>query len=562
MKRILLFSLGIACALLTKAQSANFDNTFPGGWIVNPEIRIAPYNSPKTSACGDDIGMVTPPIDRTGTIHLGTSGAASFPSSLTSMTINFDFLAFNASDFPLACATPASLNCQVRVTAYLVPANYTSDKTPTGDNVYGQASIQVSTTNPNSITIPITKTLDANSRYRLFVEGSVANCTNNTPQVYVVDNLSQVGGETQNFNNAFPAGWIFNQDLGLGYYDNPNTEGCADNIGLITPPVARDGSIQIATSPATNYSPTTGTFNVSFDLFAYQWMVNNRFNNISCSGAASSLSCDTKVKIYLVPGNYTSTQTPTGANVLGQSDIRTLKPGSNVVTVPVIGTLDPAKQYRLFIEGIASGCGTANAQVYVVDNIRILEIERSTLPVTFKSFTATRSKSNAVALVWETAMEENNRGFHVQRNIDGAWKNIAFVFSQADGGNSSEILRYSFNDVNPTVGVSQYRLLQVDMDSKGRYSEIRSVKGEGQASKVMVYPNPSQTGNVNILFDDAASVRDVVVTDVAGRVVKQYRSVTSNSLVVENLTNGYYTIQVMNHSSAATTVEKVIIKKR
>jgi len=188
--------------------------------------------------------------------------------------------------------------------------------------------------------------------------------------------------------------------------------------------------------------------------------------------------------------------------------------------------------------------------------------ENIPLPVTYKSFTATRSSNSQVVLEWETAMEENNRGFHVQRNVDGAWKNIGFVFSQANGGNSSEVLKYAFKDANNSKGISQYRILQVDIDGKGKYSQIRSVHGVETAARVVLFPNPSHTGSFNLLFEDAASVRDVVVSDVSGRVVKQFKSVSGTTLTVEGLIDGFYTVQVANRTSGTTSVEKVIIKKR
>jgi hypothetical protein len=192
-------------------------------------------------------------------------------------------------------------------------------------------------------------------------------------------------------------------------------------------------------------------------------------------------------------------------------------------------------------------------RVFVVDNSCI------TLPVSFRDFTALRNKQN-VSLKWETAAEQNNRGFNVQRNTKGVWENIAFVFSAADGGNSNELLSYSFNDANTEKVVSQYRIQQVDLDGKASYSVIRSVKGEGQVSKTLVYPNPSAEGKVNVVFEDQAA-KAVTVSDMSGRIIRQYRSVVNN-VVVDGLESGMYTIQITDLSSAVSTTEKVIIKKR
>jgi hypothetical protein len=181
------------------------------------------------------------------------------------------------------------------------------------------------------------------------------------------------------------------------------------------------------------------------------------------------------------------------------------------------------------------------------------------LPVTFFNFHAQRNKGT-VSLNWETASEQNNRGFNVQRNIKGVWETVAFVFSAADGGNSSSLLSYSFNDINNEKGVSQYRIQQVDLDNKASYSTIRSVKGEGQATKTVVYPNPATEGKINVVFEDQGA-KAITVNDMSGRVVRQYHSVV-NSLVIDGLESGMYTIQITDLSSAVRTTEKVIIKKR
>ncbi len=199
----------------------------------------------------------------------------------------------------------------------------------------------------------------------------------------------------------------------------------------------------------------------------------------------------------------------------------------------------------------------------VITNTNMLTIENqcSPLPVSFKSFTAVRNKSN-VAIKWTTVTEQNNKGFYIQRNTKGTWENIALVFSAAPDGNSTSDLSYSFNDLNNEKGVSQYRILQFDFDGRAKASETRSVRGESMAAKLLVYPNPSADGKVSVVFEDGSTLRNVIVSDMSGRMVKQYRNVSANNLSIEGLEIGVYGIQVINLSSAAISVEKIVIKKR
>ena len=189
---------------------------------------------------------------------------------------------------------------------------------------------------------------------------------------------------------------------------------------------------------------------------------------------------------------------------------------------------------------------------------------QQTLPVLLKSFTASRYQQSAnVGLKWTSSAEINNVGFEIQRNLgNDTWQTIGFVNSQAPGGNSISDINYSYDDLNNSKSVSQYRLRQIDIDAKIRYSEIRSVRGLDQKGGVIIYPNPTNDGRVNIVFDDKNSVRDVSVMDMSGRMVKQMKNITANSIQIDNLTPGMYSIKVLVPETGEQTVEKIVVNKR
>jgi hypothetical protein len=202
-----------------------------------------------------------------------------------------------------------------------------------------------------------------------------------------------------------------------------------------------------------------------------------------------------------------------------------------------------------------------NGNVTECEDISKLTGQPAALPVSMKSFTATRSKQT-VGIKFETLSESNNKGFYVQRNTNGTWENIAFIFSKADNGNSGTPISYEYNDLNPIKGVSQYRLQQVDLDLRFRYSEIRMVRGEEQPAKHLLFPNPSSDGKVNIVFDVKSATRNILVSDMSGRIVKSFRNITAANLSIDNLENGVYSIQIIDVSTSETVVEKIIIKRR
>ncbi|HET9278491.1 MAG TPA: T9SS type A sorting domain-containing protein [Flavitalea sp.] len=192
----------------------------------------------------------------------------------------------------------------------------------------------------------------------------------------------------------------------------------------------------------------------------------------------------------------------------------------------------------------------------------VLCVEQGALPVSFGAFTATRS-NNVVALKWTTAMESNNLGFEIQRLIgNGTWQTLSFVATQAAQGNSATDLTYTYSDLNQTKGISQYRIKQIDIDKRSKYSEIRSVRGDGQKGKTIVYPNPTNDGKVNIIFEDVNATRDVSVSDMSGRVIKQLKGITANNIMVDNLTAGIYTVRIVNNETSEQEVQKFVVNKR
>jgi hypothetical protein len=183
------------------------------------------------------------------------------------------------------------------------------------------------------------------------------------------------------------------------------------------------------------------------------------------------------------------------------------------------------------------------------------------LPVILSSFTAERKNLN-VAVKWETSTEVNSRGFAIERNNgNGVWQEVGFVPSQAANGFSASTLSYQFTDANNSKTISQYRIRQVDLNDNAKLSDIRSVRGIDQKGGIILYPNPSNDGRINIVFEDRNVTRDVAVSDMGGRIVKQLKSISANSVTIDNLVSGMYTIRVSIPATGEQVIEKVIVNK-
>jgi hypothetical protein len=188
------------------------------------------------------------------------------------------------------------------------------------------------------------------------------------------------------------------------------------------------------------------------------------------------------------------------------------------------------------------------------------------LPVTFQSFTARRISSSNVLIKWETATEINNSGFAVQRNTstgslgNNNWETVAFINTQATNGNSTVALTYTYNDLNASRDITQYRVQQVDLDGKARFSEIRTVRGEGQPGKTLVYPNPSGDGRVNIVLEDGPGSRDIILTDISGRMIHQWKiNSNGNTVRADNLKPGIYGLRIIVSDTREQSFEKIVV---
>lgn len=211
----------------------------------------------------------------------------------------------------------------------------------------------------------------------------------------------------------------------------------------------------------------------------------------------------------------------------------------------------PQTQFVYIIYRAKRGCFVK--VVYIVNGC-------APLPVKFSNFTAARNRSN-VSLKWATVFEDNSAGFAIERNIRGNWEEIAYVPTQAPGGTSNNALSYEYNDLNDVKGISQYRIRQVDLNTKSSYSVIRAVRGEGQIGKTVVFPNPTSNGKVSVVFEDASMARNVTLVDLTGRVIKQWNNAINN-IQIDNLTPGMYSLKIMIPETGEQSVQKIVVTKQ
>ncbi|TAH03204.1 MAG: T9SS C-terminal target domain-containing protein, partial [Sphingobacteriales bacterium] len=206
------------------------------------------------------------------------------------------------------------------------------------------------------------------------------------------------------------------------------------------------------------------------------------------------------------------------------------------------------------VVALAHSTSTGNASTSEFSQASVTSL----LPVQFVSFKA-ELQSDKVLVSWATAQEQNASHFDVERSTNG--RDFTKIGQVKAAGNSNVLVNYSFTDNNPVLGVSYYRLRQVDIDNRFVYTKTVIIRNEARSKAFTVWPNPV-LDNVNVtLQSDKNQNLNLRVVDYNGRVVRSQvvnatRGVNQITVNMSTLTKGMYVIQVVGDNLNLT--EKVI----
>lgn len=132
------------------------------------------------------------------------------------------------------------------------------------------------------------------------------------------------------------------------------------------------------------------------------------------------------------------------------------------------------------------------------------------LPVELVNFYFEKN-ATATTLRWTTASEINNKGFSVEKSVDGEiFKPVGFVAGNGDSNNTNT---YSFTIVKSRLS-TYYRLKQIDFDGAVEYHSIILIPSDDEID-ITIFPNPFHDKiNLNGAKNE---IEELSILDVAGR---------------------------------------------
>lgn len=160
-----------------------------------------------------------------------------------------------------------------------------------------------------------------------------------------------------------------------------------------------------------------------------------------------------------------------------------------------------------FITGNSTNCYTAS---------QIQEACLIALPVELLSFQG-KKEENFIRLNWQTANEENNLGFEIQKSNNGTdWTILDWV----DGnGTSNQIYQYNYLDKYPFLEDNYYRLKQLDLDGRHTFSNIIVIRNNENDIDIKVTPNPSNGEFEVIILNPHKEKMKITLYDNTGHVI-------------------------------------------
>lgn len=258
--------------------------------------------------------------------------------------------------------------------------------------------------------------------------------------------------------------------------------------------------------------------------------------------------------ISIAVANISLPPNPTPSNIISLEYFFDNDPGfgnGHAVTVPASTDISNFS-FAVDLTGLSNG--THHLYVRMLDDWSLTNVVSfmygSPLPVTWLSFSA-KAISDSVVLKWQTANEQNNKQYEVERSEDGV--QFSTIGTVAGAVNSNTVHNYHFTDLHPVKGVNYYRIKQTDVNGTFSYSATVSVRLSND--QFLLLTNPVHNTLYVQLPDLPTQNSSLKIFDQEGKLVQSNSLQTGASMQkmnVSSLVNGTYILMYQNGSTKKT----------
>lgn len=311
------------------------------------------------------------------------------------------------------------------------------------------------------------------------------------------------------------------------------------------------GAVVLANPQQTASYSITGTTGSCSSIASYELEVRPTSANVNLLASQTGITQPTSV-------SFTATPTGGGSNPVYNfmvNNVSVQNSGSNLL----IRTVSPGDKIKCEM--------TSNEACVAEKTVTSNEVTmiNSPLPVNLFSFSGRRTNGGN-QLNWVTASEANSAKFVVERSSDG--QSYTSITEVAAAGNSNSSRSYGYLDGRPQTGDNYYRLKMVDKDGSFKYSNVVRIGANSSVMITSVQPNPTTAGTraLLVITDGERGAANIIVSNVAGQVLKSYR-VNNNTgnvqveLTTDNMASGNYLVTYRNSKGEVVeTIRWTIIR--
>ena len=429
--------------------------------------------------------------------------------------------------------------------------------------------------------------------------GSTLSITNNTENAYhimitlnlttaaIIDGFTIKGGNATDIGTISYGIYSFSRGNGGGLYNRSSSPTLANLIFSYNEANFGGGLYNHSSDPTfTNviFSSNLGVFGGAvYNLGSSPIFTNVTFsNNSATSGGAISNSSGSSPTLYNTVFYGNSSDIEGDGNIdVASSHNASDGTGGNINTgtgfvalsaLPFQNSIDPDGADDTWFttdDGLALVSGSTLLGVGTTTNAPINDIIGSArpnppaigayevsvaLPVELIFFKGEATESGNL-LTWQTASEENNEGFYIEKSEDGnpdsyrGWETLDFV---QGNGTTLEISDYQYLDEIPLGNITYYRLKQVDFDGQFEYSEIVEITNQqSDNSTINIFPNPIR----NVLNIENGE-GEAIIYNLLGQPIQSFSIPNSAFLInISDLPRGQYILHIRQQNGEVITTQ-------